>query len=111
MSIATISPFKNINNYTVNIPNKIVDSLALGLPILSPLKGEVKNMILNNKLGLVYDEGSGESLSICILKLLDDDFIRNKFSNNSKKLYKEKYSYDHVYGNLVKHIESVAKNE
>ena len=110
MSIATISPFKNINNYTVNIPNKIVDSLALGLPILSPLKGEVKNMILNNKLGLVYDEGSGESLSICILKLLDDDFIVNKFSNNSKKLYNEKYSYDHVYGNLVKHIETMAKN-
>lgn len=111
ISLATISPFKNIDNYTVNIPNKIVDSLALGLPILSPLKGEVTNMILSYKVGLIYNEGSGESLSECILNLLENDSLCDEYSINSKKLYEEKYSYDYVYGKLVKHIESIAKNE
>ena len=45
MSVATIAPYINIENFLNNIPNKIVDSLALGLPILSPLEGEVGELI------------------------------------------------------------------
>lgn len=109
-SLASLTPLKNINNYMINIPNKIVDSLALGLPILSPLKGEVSNMITKHNVGLIYKEKSAESLSECIIKLIKNDMLAEKLSINSKRLYEEKFSYDLVYGRLVSHLESLAKN-
>ena len=53
MSIASLAPYKNIENFTLNIPNKIVDSLLLGLPILSPLQGEVAKLIKENEVSFI----------------------------------------------------------
>lgn len=108
-SLAALAPFRNIDNYTVNLPNKIIDSLSNGLPIISPLKGEVEKMINKFEVGLTYYEGCAASLAEQIISLVNDRNLQLRLSNNAKNLYNKNYSYEKVYGDLVSHIESMVK--
>jgi glycosyltransferase involved in cell wall biosynthesis len=107
-SHAALIPYKNIDNFTTNLPNKVIDSLSLGLPILSPLHGEVANLIENYGVGLRYGKDFGRSLVECIESLISNPSARQKMSNNARILYTEKFSYEMVYGGLVKHLEMLA---
>ena len=47
LSIATLAPYRSTSDFKMSIPNKIIDSLYFGLPIITSLKGEVENIIKN----------------------------------------------------------------
>ena len=106
MTIASIAPYKNIQNFTLNIPNKIIDSLSLGVPILSPLKGEVASMIKKNNIGITYD--SNTALIECINSLINNNFLQKKMSKNARMLYEKEFNFDNVYNKLVEHLENMA---
>ena len=99
MSIAAVAPYKNIDNYILNTPNKIVDAFLLGLPVLSPLKGEVAKLIETHKVGFSY--GEFLTLEQCILDLIDDKALQNKISGNARNLYSKEFEFNKVYNNLV----------
>ena len=104
ISIASLAPYKNIVNYKVNTPNKIVDALSLGMPILSPLQGEVQRMIDKFEVGLTYNN----DLESCIRKLIRDVKLQKKISNNAKNLYHNDFEFDNIYDSFVKHLEGLA---
>ena len=81
------------------------------MPILSPLQGEVAHLINKYNIGLRYGTDSGKSLFQCIELLISDASLRNNFSANALKLYREEFSYDKVYNGLVKHIEVLSQNK
>ncbi len=107
-SLAAIAPYQNVDNFISNMPNKIIDSLAQGLPILSPLKGEVMQLISEKKVGMSYGEDFRISLEDCIKTLIADKAIRNDMSANAKRTYEKEFSYEIVYGGLVRHLEELA---
>jgi glycosyltransferase involved in cell wall biosynthesis len=104
-SHAALTPYHNIDNFTKNLPNKVIDALSLGLPILNPLQGEVAALISNHGVGLRYGTDSGKSLVQCIEVLMDNPRLRRQMSGNALNLYKEQFSFERVYGGLVKHLE------
>ncbi|MCP9823428.1 glycosyltransferase [Cyanobium sp. L1E-Cus] len=108
ISQAALIPYRNIDNFITNLPNKVIDSLSLGLPILSPLRGEVAILIETHKVGLRYGSDSGTSLVRCIEALISSQDLRQTMSNNARSLYCEKFSYEMVYGSLVQHLEMIA---
>ena len=109
MSLASLAPYNNIENFTLNIPNKIVDSLLLSAPILSPLKGEVSTLIKSNTIGLVYDDNM--SLANCIQSLVNDEGLQKLMSRNAKELYDKEFEFNKVYDGLVVHLESLVKDD
>ena len=108
---ASLAPYLNTDNFTMNIPNKIIDSLALGLPILSPLYGEVRGLIEKHRVGLSYESGSGIGLFDCIRALVEDESLCAEFSNNARLLYSSKFEFEQVYSSLVRHLEKMAQNQ
>lgn len=106
---ASLAPYVNIDNFTMNIPNKIVDALSLGLPILCPLQGEVASLISKHDVGLRYGTDTCKSLHDCIMMLMQDKELQQTMSNNARKLYEEQFSFEMVYGGLVKHLEKLAR--
>lgn len=104
-SSAALAPYNNIDNFTMNIPNKIIDSLALGLPVLSPLRGEVANLISEEKIGMSYGFTTGKSLLQCIDALATEPGLRDRLSINALNLFQNRFSFDTVYNGLVKHLE------
>jgi len=107
-SNVAIAPYLNIDNFKNNLPNKIIDSLSLGLPILSPLEGEVKKLINENKVGLSYDKTDNNNLYCCINQMISNKDMLNTFSENSLKIYKKNFHFKTVYPLFVKHLEKTS---
>jgi glycosyltransferase involved in cell wall biosynthesis len=105
MSTAFIAPYKNSPDFIISIPNKIIDALRLGLLLLSPLKGEVANLIKSNKVGFTYNDS--ESLSVYIQSLIDNYKLQEKISTNAKELYNKEFEFNKIYDGLVSHLENM----
>jgi glycosyltransferase involved in cell wall biosynthesis len=103
-SSAALAPYHNSEDFVMSIPNKVIDSLALGLPVLSPLRGEVMRLISDSGIGMSYGTLSGKSLEQCIKDLTTTPSLRNELSANALQLYRERFSFEIVYGGLVNHL-------
>lgn len=108
-SSAALAPYHSSDDFVQSIPNKVIDSLALGLPILSPLRGEVRNLIAQHNIGLSYGAIVGKTLESCIQDLTEMPEFQRKLSENARKLFQEMFSFQKVYGGLVRHLELLAK--
>ncbi len=107
-SVAALGPYHNVPNFVMNLPNKILDSLAQGLPILSPLKGEVETLISKYKVGMSYGGDFGISLTECIKRISSDSNLQRDLSSNAKMLFEKEFVFDKIYGGLVSHLEMLA---
>lgn len=108
-SIAALAPYNNSEDFVMSVPNKVIDSLALGLPVLSPLHGEVAALIATYEVGLSYGVNSGRTLAQCVQELMINPSLREKISANALSLYREKFSFEQVYGGLVRHLEKLSQ--
>ena len=105
-SDVAIAPYKNINNYKGHIPNKIIDYLQLGLPIISSLKIEFENLIKENKIGFSYETDDD------LIKLIEKiSNLKNKslleYKANARKLWENNFKTGEVYKNLIKNLKKV----
>lgn len=105
ISDVSIAPYKSTSDFTMSVPNKIIDSLMLGLPILSPLKGEVSDLISKNNVGYTYRDSL--ELGGGIYSLIEDSELLKSMSDNAKNLYESAFEFDNAYGGLVEHIEDL----
>ena len=106
-SVAALAPYHNTEDFMMSVPNKVIDSLALGLPVISPLQGEVARLIALHGVGLNYGAGTGLSLAQCLDRLLEDPVWRQNAASNASRLYRDEFSFDIVYGGLVHHLEAL----
>lgn len=108
-SAGAIIPYKNIDNYTLNLPNKVVDALAQGLPILTSLTGELKSLIESEQIGIFCGDNPEDGYYNAMLLLLNHHQVRSEMSIRARALYEEKFSFDRVYSQLVDNLELLAK--
>lgn len=104
-----IAPYKSTSDFTISIPNKIIDAFALGLPVLSSLEGAVESVINKKNVGLTYD--SNKMLFECIKLLENNTEMQTLMSQNANNLYDTVFDFDKNYNGLVKHLESIKLNE
>jgi glycosyltransferase involved in cell wall biosynthesis len=107
MSSAFIAPYKNKDDFMKSIPNKVVDAIKFGIPLLSSLKGEVESLIKKNEIGFIYY--NEKSLINIIDFLLNNVNLHRKISNNCKKIYKEKFKFNKIYNELIQNLENLKK--
>jgi glycosyltransferase involved in cell wall biosynthesis len=110
-SCAALAPYHNSDDFVRSIPNKVIDSLALGLPVLSPLRGEVRSLISDFDVGLSYGPVVEKTLESCIEDLAAMPDLRKKLSDNALKLFRERFSFETVYGGLVSHLEMLVRSQ
>jgi len=107
-SIAALAPYRNVQNFSLNIPNKVLDAFSLGIPLVTPLSGEVARLISEHYVGKIYEEGNSDSLAECLQQMIDDEDGTRLMGENAKELYESEFSYKLVYTRLVKHLELLA---
>ena len=106
--MAAITPYKNIPNFTQNIPNKVVDALSNGLPILSTLHGEVEFLLKKYNAGFTYNNEN--ELYMAINELLSSKETILTMSENAKKLYHDKFDFEKNYNELVMNLKTIANS-
>lgn len=90
-----------------SLPYKPFEYMACGLPLLSSLKGELADLIDTHRIGKNYTAQNADSLVEKIRFFIDNPDDLKQMSYNAKKLFESKFSSDKIYGNLVKHLESL----
>lgn len=111
LSIGALAPYKNTPDFMQSIPNKIIDSLAFGLPILTSLKGEVQSLVQGYGVGFVCRDGEGSSWYNCIKSLLYKDGLAEDMSQKASALFDDFFSFEKVYGGMVNVFEEIAAND
>ncbi len=109
--IASLAPYLNTNDFILSMPNKIIDALSLGCPILSPLQGEVANLISNNGVGISYSSETGKTLYDSVNKLIQNPVLQKRMSKSAEVLYGDQFSFEIVYSSLVSHLEMLAATD
>lgn len=104
-------PYENTPDFLQNLPNKVFEYLCLGLPILSPLKGEVKGLLEKNRCGMTYRSGDPEHLAEVLDQLSRDPDRLLIMSRRGTELFSSCFDADKVYSSMADHLEEVAKDK
>jgi glycosyltransferase involved in cell wall biosynthesis len=103
-----LAPYIGSDDFERSVPNKVIDALSLGLPIVTSLRGEVGALVDQFGVGLRYGTDSNRTLYDCLAILIGDRPLQRRMSHNALELYDERFSYEKVYGEVVAHLESLA---
>lgn len=106
-SMAVLAPYVETHDFSLSIPNKVFDALQYGLPVVTSLQGTAKSEVLDRGAGFRYCP-TDDSLSAGLRRLSSDAEWRQRMSNAALWLHDTQYSYDIVYGGLVRHLEGLA---
>jgi glycosyltransferase involved in cell wall biosynthesis len=107
-SQAALAPYRSRQDFEMSLPNKVLDALSFGLPVLSPLRGEVASLIDSHGVGIRYGAATGVSLPDAIAQLFRDPSLQRKLSERARCVYTERFSFELVYGELVRRLERLA---
>lgn len=109
LSGAGLAPYRNLPDFQKSVPNKIIDYLALGQPLITPLKGEVQTLVNKFDVGLLYHETETDSLFRCLERISTEHGLRDLLSKKARMLYQEKFRGETVYANLATRLETLAE--
>ena len=99
ISSMALAPYIRVDNFLDNIPNKIIDYMKFGLPILTSLNGEVGDIISESNIGLVYSDN--ENFIDALNFLLENDDLLATMSKNCKELHQVRFDGDVNYQSYV----------
>jgi glycosyltransferase involved in cell wall biosynthesis len=107
MSNIGLAPYKSTEYYVINIPNKPIEYLSAGLPIVTCLKGYLSRLIEEHACGQIYQHNDINSLTTALLKLKENRELMINLSENAKKLFKENYMAEEVYSDTLLYLEKL----
>jgi len=68
-----------------NLPNVLLESLAMGVPVIATNIAGIPELIQNNKNGLLVDPNNVEALAATMKKLIDDKELTKTLRNNGRR--------------------------
>lgn len=104
-----LAPYRSSPDFMASIPNKSIEYLSAGLPVVSSLKGVLKDLLLAYNCGLTYENGDAEDLASILIDLYDSRDRLKAMSENAYSLYKEKFVAEKVYESMIGYLEYVCR--
>lgn len=91
-----VVPYRNSLDFVMSIPNKAIEYLAHGLPILTCLRGTLASLVEGQGVGLLYGEGQPESLVQALAPHRSDPGGLAPLSERALTTFKGGYSAESV---------------
>jgi glycosyltransferase involved in cell wall biosynthesis len=105
---AGLLPYPSDPDFQLSIPNKAIEYLALGLPIITSLRGPVSDLIASGACGRTFEETSPADLARLIVELYNNPCELGSLSANAAKTFEAQFNADVVYGQYADFIEKAA---
>jgi glycosyltransferase involved in cell wall biosynthesis len=93
----------------VEMPDKVYDYMAAGLPVVNSLRGEVSQLITQRKIGVQYAAENAHDLKEKLLLLSNNTQLRQEMASNSYLAGME-FDKNIQYRKCVDLVESLANN-
>ena len=107
LSSVGLAPYYSSNDFMRSYPNKSIEYLSAGLPVVSSLKGLLQELLENNNCGITYENGNAEQLAKILMGLYEEPEILKTMSANALSLYKERFVAEKVYSDMIEHLELI----
>jgi glycosyltransferase involved in cell wall biosynthesis len=107
-SLAGLAPYHNEKSFTMSLPNKVIEYLAGGLPVVSTLGGELEKLLQTYNCGVTTPANDPHSLANALRDLLIDSKMRRRMADNAEQTYKNLFVAETVYGRLIDHLDLIA---
>lgn len=99
-----LAPFINCDNYTKNLPNKPIEYLSAGLPIITSIQGLLSEILTANRCGWTYPQGDTQALARLMEQLYRDRKALEPMRERSLALYRDNYRAEEVYHQMANHL-------
>lgn len=108
MAKVGLLPLKPRIDYSKSIPNKAVEYWTEGLPLLSCLDGNVKNLVESQSVGRFYPLAGEKNLISAITEYKEDDRLWHQHSQNAKALAEARFNAPTILSSMANYIERVS---
>ncbi|MBS1704587.1 MAG: glycosyltransferase family 4 protein [Armatimonadetes bacterium] len=109
-SHAGLAPYINTRNFRENLPNKVIEYLSAGLPILTSLReGEVPTILANEGVGESYQVDEPMALVETLLQWEANPELTARMRTHSQALFERKFRAETVYGEFAEYLEAMGK--
>ncbi|MDD5015725.1 MAG: glycosyltransferase family 4 protein [Atribacterota bacterium] len=86
-------------------PNKAFTYLSAGVPLISSVNGELKNIIEKHEIGFTYKPNDTDELIKLIEKIRLNSDLQKDISKRANNLFIDQFEADKIYTDYVMHIE------
>ena len=94
-----------------NSPNSIGEAMLLGCPIVASNVGGIKNMLVDEKEGLLYPVDEFYMLASYIKRIFSDDSLAIKLGNNAKDHAIVTHDFEKNYNNMLDIYKQIIKKK
>lgn len=101
ISAAGLLPYPSEADFRRSIPNKVIEYLAHGLPIITSLHGPVTDLIRTEQCGLIYRETDPQDLARIIEHLHAQPAELSRMSSRARDVFERNFRSEAVYGALI----------
>lgn len=109
ISSAGLAPYKS--DAKMSLPNKPFEYMAGGLPVISSIQGELKEILGINHCGMTYNADSIEELCATIRKLKEDGKTQIEMGRNGRALLEKEFATEKVFEKIEKHLVTFQKSQ
>ena len=96
--------------FQASMPNKVIEYLSAGLPVVSSIRGYMESFLSVNECGVTYENENPDSLASALCELYDMPERREAMSRNAQSVYREKFIGEKVYGEMADYLEEIAQS-
>lgn len=107
MAQAGLAPYRNHAGFVDNLPNKSIEYLAGGLPVVSSLTGCLASFLDREGCGVTYPEGDVHALRDLLIRLLDNPGLQNSMAINARRVFTEQFEASKVYGEMIDYLQEI----
>lgn len=104
---AGLAPYRSSPSFVGSIPNKPIEYLAAGLPVVSSLQGALADLLRTTGAGITYPNDQPGALEGALRQLAADPVARRRMGEAAQVLFQKHFSADQVYGALCESLEEI----
>lgn len=93
-----------------NCPYSVLETLAIGKPIIGSNLGGIPELVKNNESGLIYTYNKPKELQEKMRVLFENKELADELGKNAKQIAKKEYSEESYYNKIINIYEGAVKN-
>jgi len=110
MAQVGLAPYQNHVGFVGNLPNKPIEYLSAGLPVVSTLQGYLSKFLDEHECGITCANGDATALAQTLAALADDRARLKMLSENARRVFTERFEAEKVYGGMIDYLVEITAN-
>ena len=93
--------------YKEGLPNVLLESMSMGVPVVSSDLGGVPEIVIDGKTGFMVEPGNGEQLADAIQKLWSDPISYMKMRQNARQLMTQNFDKERQFDRFLEYFRNL----